>query len=764
VKKGTETLLAKLAQATKLGEALDFVADLEKSHDFTWRAVGDRENNYGSINIGSDPGYAFVERVTNAIDAVIEREALRRLPKQKGKAVPNSPREVVEMWFKVPGGRVSNVKDIKKRQELANEVVIRIFEGSNKRHPTLEVQDYGVGLTPSSVPKTILSLGESNKIDKPYLAGAYGQGGSTALAFSPKGTLIVSFRQPDLLPKGETPLAAVTFARYNELDPNKNKNGRYEYLVGPDNQVAGIDPTLLDQADAGTRVLHFDLDIPQYSARLTQLTGSMWWLLQNALFDPVLPFWAEERRPSMLEKGKELDRRTIAGNFTRLSDDKKDKVEHQGNVDVLMHHPTGETHVRVNYWVVKQPEESGSSQPIESYVDPFRPIAYTFYGQTHGSDDRRFIADRLALPYLAKFLIIQVELDHLTPQARRELMSSTRDRLKQCSFFDQMRESICSALSEDEDLIRLNEQRREKILARHSESEAQKMRERFARLMERFKAGIDVKAKGKGGTQTGRREKPSGPRIPLKPLPTKDEPTFIKIANTQKPVVVRLDRHALLRLESDAPDGYLSSHVHAKLTLACQPEGLLTLESRSDFLGGRSRMLIRPTEKAKSGDTGSATVFLFTPSEKTFSSIVTFKLDKPEEQQTSGTSGKAKIQVPDPIPVHKDEWADFDWDETDVSEVKEDEKGTKIFVNMDNRHLIKLLQGGGYQETGVKRMQNAFLLYVAFYSWARHAALVGEEIGLEGKEFEEYQASELDRVAQTVVHSISAAGRLEEED
>jgi len=175
-------------------------------------------------------------------------------------------------------------------------------------------------------------------------------------------------------------------------------------------------------------------------------------------------------------------------------------------------------------------------------------------------------------------------------------------------------------------------------------------------------------------------------------------------------------------------------------------------------------MLIRPTDKAKAGDSGTATVFLFTPSEKTFNSAISFKLEKPEEHPTAGSSGRAKVQVPEPVPVHKDQWTDFDWDETSVSEVNEDEKGTKIFVNMDNRHLVRLLQGGGYQETGVKRMQNAFLLYVAFYSWARHSALLGKDIGLEGKPFEEYQSAELDRVAQTVVQSISAAGRLEEED
>ncbi len=772
MKKATKDLLVKLARSRSLADAADFVALLEREHGFKWRPVGDREGNYGSINIGSDPGHALVERVTNAIDAVIEREAIRRLQmKKKPKAIPDSPREAVEDWFGVPGGRVANLpvqasKGAKgpKRQALADDVVIRILDGSTKKQPTIEIRDRGVGLTPRLVPHTIVGLNETNKIDKPYLAGAYGQGGSTALAFSPGGALIVTRRQPDLL-EGDTDEVAVTFVRYNELDAKKNKNGRFEYLVLPSNEVAGIPPESLADADPGTTVVHFNMNIQQYSARLTQLTGSLWWLLQNTMFDPVLPFWAEERREAMLDReGQEADRRTIAGNYTRLMDDKKDKVEYQSSVDVKLGDAELGTTVKVNYWVLRASPDNRGGTPIEAYVDPYRPISFTFNGQTHGTEERRFIAERLSLPYLSKYLIIQVELDHLSASARRQLLSTTRDRLKQLPLFDSMREAICAALSEDEELVRLDRDRKERLLSKHSEAEQAKMRERFARLMERFKAGADVFAKGKGASNTGRKPSTPGSRVPLAPLPTKDEPTFIRIANTQKPMPLRLDRHGLIRLESDAPDGYLGTHVHAKLTLGCDPEGIITMESKSDFSGGRSRMTVRPTDKAKDGDSGTLTVFLFTPSEKQFTSKIGFRVEKPEEQPTSGSSSRAKVQVPAPIPVYKDEWDAHEWDETSVAKVADDGTDMQIFVNMDNRHLAKLLHSGSYQEVGVKRMRNNFLLYTAFYAWAQYQAETGTKSKLEGKDFEEYQARELDRVAQTVVHSISSASRTEDEE
>ena len=332
-------------------------------------------------------------------------------------------------------------------------------------------------------------------------------------------------------------------------------------------------PARVADFDAGTRVTHFHMEIPQYSQRMTQLTGSLWWLLQNALFDPVLPIWAEERRKDMLQskeegrKEKEKDRRTIAGNYTRLvdgcnsDDDEPPPVEHHDSADVDLQ---ADGNLRVNYWVLRHRQEA-KTNPIAAYVNEHKPYTFTFNGQSHGFEDRRFTTDRLSLPHLAKSLIVHVELDGITANARRQILSTTRDRLKQLGLYQQIRERIATVLGEDEDLDRLNRERKEQLLAKHSEADRAKMQERFAKLMERFKAGVDVRAGGKGTRNEGREETSNGGRAKLPPLKTRDEPTFIRVANTQKPIPIRLDRHALIRLESDAPDGYLTSHPHARI-------------------------------------------------------------------------------------------------------------------------------------------------------------------------------------------------------
>jgi len=756
-----QELLTQLSQATDLDAAAKIVRQLERHFLYTWRPVGDNEANYGLINIGSDPGKALIERVTNAIDGVIEREALRQLAKKPG-TIPSSPREAVDLWFRVPGGRVTRLGDPAKRQPLADNVVVTLLDGDQKRRPSVRIRDLGVGLTPSLIPTTILSLSGTNKIDKPYLAGAYGQGGSTVLAFSPGGTLFVSRRQPDLLPNGQGDVVAVTFAKFEDLDPAKNKNGRYAYLVTKDRDIPHFPTALLPHFEPGTCVIHFNLGIDRYSAQMTQLTNSLWWLLQNSLFDPVLPIWAEDARAGILG-GKNIVRRTIAGNYTRLTDDRRDHIEHSDSVDVHLEHSSGSTIVKVNYWVVRSKGDKSGKQPIDAYVDPHQPIAYTYFGQTHGTDERRFTSERLQLPYLANFLILQVELDHLLPAARRELLSSTRDRLKRTPFFSEMREKICAALAEDDELIRLNDVRKEELLSRHSDKDRERMRQRFAQLMEHLKPGVDASTGGRGAIEGGRPPSGTRSRQPLDPLPTRDEPTFLRIANTKKPIPVRLDRQALIRLESDAPDGYLASRIHAKLTMACHPPGVLALESKSDFNGGRARLTIRPTEGAKA-QPGTISAFLFTPDDKALSDEMAFRLEPPPEHPTAGDKSKTRVKVPEPIPVSKDRWPDYGWDESNVAEVREDKGGGKIYVNADNRHLERLLRGGGYQEKGITRMRNNFVLYVAFYAWARHSETKGQDGTLHGKEFEDYQAAELDRMAQTVIHSIAASARLADEE
>jgi hypothetical protein len=440
---------------------------------FGWLPLGEKEGNFGLVNIGSDPGFAFIERITNALDALID-EAARRAPPAVV-AELSSPRAAVAALFAIPEGRTIHLAP-ERQAQIAREVTVAVGDGTVYARPLLEVRDTGTGLAPEAMPATILNLAGSNKIAKPYLAGAYGQGGSTTFAFSPDGTIVASATDDSAV--------GITFVRYCELDARKNKNGRYEYLSRPGNAGVGCIPRDAVTFARGTLVRHFDYDLGPYAGDARLPERSLLALAQTALFDPVLPFTIVENRarfraartvdadsvrlfttstppvdgatllndptvepnvPALEELVAATDHTatakaphtrapataetalpaaiTYAGRFARLQRAGSDAVEYAQSVQIPLQ-PIGANNIATaHYWVLSAPDAL-------LHPDPRHPIIMTNFGQTHGVEDRRLIVDALRLPFLKNDLVVQIELDGLSPGVKRELFSTTRDRLK----------------------------------------------------------------------------------------------------------------------------------------------------------------------------------------------------------------------------------------------------------------------------------------------------------------------------------------------
>jgi hypothetical protein len=61
-------ILSDLLVATTVSQIDSVVRELVEDHRASWRPVGDRETNFGTIHINTDPANALIERITNAID------------------------------------------------------------------------------------------------------------------------------------------------------------------------------------------------------------------------------------------------------------------------------------------------------------------------------------------------------------------------------------------------------------------------------------------------------------------------------------------------------------------------------------------------------------------------------------------------------------------------------------------------------------------------------------------------------------------------
>jgi hypothetical protein len=724
-------------RAGSTAEAHAAIASLER-HGFTWTPLGGKEGNFGLVNIGSDPALAFVERITNALDGVIERRARGADPAVV--AALDSPREASAMLFGIPEGRLGALEDEALRQ-LAESTTVSIADGTSAKRPTLEVCDRGCGIAPDAMPRSILELAGSNKLDKPYLAGAYGQGGSTTFGFTGGGSLVAS--------SADGLLAGITYVRYRALDARTNKNGRYEFLVDAHGAIAEFDAREA-HFERGTLVRHFDYELPQHAGPLDDPERGLLGLVKAALFDPVLPIRLVDRR----SRRRGTQTLVFAGAARELVRAAGGDVELRQSLGVPLGRRGRHGLVAVRYWLLADGEETARLRP-----DTRNAVSLTNFGQTHDAWGRSFLVDEVRLPFLKSALVVQIELDALGAAAKRELLSTTRDRLKRGALFAALRDAVRDALADEPQLIAANAERRRRLLAKQRAADHERLQRRFAELMETFRPG-QLPAAGSNGKQGDALEtKVAGESgADAEPLPTLDEPTFVRFAQAEHTLELPQGRSLRLILESDAPDGFLARHPTARLVLAPDPP-VVAFVRATDFRGGRARVTVRA--EGAPGVAGTLAARLTIGPGVVLAGYVPFVVTEPPPIEPAQLDGRGKIAVPNVYEVARDQWTDYAFDERSVALVSESRDDFSIFVNMDNLHLTRLIDSVAYQQTGLTRMRSAFLVQTAFFAFLQHRSPLAAAHLIDDDVLERYQREELDRVAQTIVSAIASVERID---
>ncbi len=736
-----ERALIELLEAASLKDARRAVTALERD-GYEWTPLGGKEGNFGLVNIGSDPGFAFVERITNALDAVID-EAARHAPATLV-AELDSPRAAVAALFAIPEGRIVHCS-AEQQTELAGAVIVRIGDGSSVARPVLDVRDRGTGITPDAMPATILNLAGSNKIGKPYLAGAYGQGGSTTFAFSPDGTVLASATDDSSV--------GVTFVRFRELDARTNKNGRYEYLVRPAGRGVGRLTRSAVAFERGTLVRHFDYDLERYRGDARLPEHSVLALVRTALFDPVLPLTIAEGRTRFRRDPSMPGSVVYAGRFADFQRGGA-ALEYAQSVAIPLE-PRGADNVAgAHYWVLSEPNAL-------LHPDPRQPIVMTNFGQTHGTEERRIIVDLLRLPYLKNELVIQIELDGLNAAVRRDLLSTTRDRLKRGARYTALIDAIVEALGDDPQLQAANTRRRLQLLDRQQKSDYTKLRRRFAELIEKFAPGDEAAAKrgaGNGSVAASGGSSDDSPTIAADPLPTLAHPTFLRIVRGDEPLALKRGRRSIVWVESDAPDGYLSLHENARLVVVDPTLTNVTFVRASDFRGGRARLTVRTA--VPTGTIGELAVRLADAEGRVFTDTAPYAVVEPPAPEAATDDGKSRLRVPNIYEVYASDWPRHEFTDASVGRAYESADDYSIAVNMDNRHVRRLLTTVDYQAAGIARVRSSYLVQTAFYLFLQHEGR-RHDPPIDDDALEAYQQRELDRVAQIVVTSIAAVERID---
>jgi hypothetical protein len=259
-----------------------------------WIPVGMDRGNGGRIKLAGEPMNPLAERLVNGMESLIELARLRELLKNSAAVMPANPRDAVLRYFGFPKlDSIERLDDDERKETriLVDKVrknlsIILDYEKKSKEF-AVTIRDHGMGQVPAMMHKTLLSLGRTDKADKPYLIGVFGQGGSSAFSIS-KYSVVVTRRAADIHGKDGDTGAGWSIVR--EIQPKGRRDPYFAYLAATEaGAVPWVDAAEADKASffLGAHFCHVGYD---FGALDSAIARSMYQSLNHVLFNPVMPY------------------------------------------------------------------------------------------------------------------------------------------------------------------------------------------------------------------------------------------------------------------------------------------------------------------------------------------------------------------------------------------------------------------------------------------------------------------------------------------
>jgi hypothetical protein len=628
------------------------------SFQFCWHPFGDNPSNSSSIGLGTKPGRSLTERITNAIDAVLEE----RTP--QGVELPRSARVAAQQWF---GRPVSGPDDGLFNWEYAEQGYDRRFSivispSGVESAPTVDVIDDGIGIKPEHFPGTILSLQKGNKIQKWHLIGAFGQGGASTLSFSEYAVIMSRHRDNPRV---------VGFTVIRVLDLNENyKEDCYAYLClrGADGSISVPSCQIDDdeivlypdhpaakvpQLKKGTLVRHVSYRLEKLSGFLGPSPGNLYHYLHCSAFDPLLPFRLVDLRK------EEVDNQIVTGSRNRLmklDEWDTEKIEtgtfirYQREMEYFAPHGATDPCIGIEFWVVynyrkgrgEQREQlTLRPQSNEVYVQTGHPILGTLNGQNQGEMTAQLLRD-LHLGMVSRHIIIHIDASRADSRIRRQLFSSDREGFKDGPVLSSLEQMLEKMLGEDETLYEIERELTEKLAKREAQSTSEDVKRQIVKLLQ--EAGLQLRTEGpthtpaEGGEEKQPVKKPrKGKRRKLNPLPTLPFPqvTNFEIVYPEDKLSVHFNDSETVLIHTDADAEYGRQ---GRLAIRSEPD-CLELAGQSQLKGGRARWRLRPRHTAKVGDVGKVVVSLTKPDGSQITDEIEFEILPQLEETIKKTKG-----------------------------------------------------------------------------------------------------------------------------
>jgi hypothetical protein len=259
-----------------------------------WIPVGKDRGNGGRIKLAGEPMNPLAERLVNGMESLIEHARLSELKVNPAAVMPANPRDAVLRYFGFPKLDSLERLDDEERKEkraLVDKVRKRLsitldYDKKSKQF-SVTIRDHGMGQAPAVMHNTLLSLGRTDKADKPYLIGVFGQGGSSAFSVS-EYSVVVTRRAANIRKPGDDDGAGWSIVR--SIQPRGRRDVYYAYLAATeDGAVPRVDAAEADKTgfDNGAHFCHIKYD---FGASDSAIARSMYPALNHVLFNPVMPY------------------------------------------------------------------------------------------------------------------------------------------------------------------------------------------------------------------------------------------------------------------------------------------------------------------------------------------------------------------------------------------------------------------------------------------------------------------------------------------
>ena len=163
---------------------------------------------------------------------------------------------------------------------------VRLLFEKTAREFAAFIEDDGIGQAPGRMHETLLSLGSSDKGDKTYLIGLFGQGGSSTYAAS-EFSWCITRRAPQLLDGQED---GVGWTVVKEVFPKNRRDPYYAYLAAhPNGAVPSLPVSAADAVNLkhGSRFAHLGYN---FAGGGSAVMRSLYTMLNHILYNPMLPF------------------------------------------------------------------------------------------------------------------------------------------------------------------------------------------------------------------------------------------------------------------------------------------------------------------------------------------------------------------------------------------------------------------------------------------------------------------------------------------